>query len=575
MKRRNFLVNFLLWLLAFIFGYTVKTDRDINMLRPLNCYSKEGKVKQELVYRDIVSNVYQMKENNFEKGDYIKTLGYYTTGDGGHAEYIVKSSEEKNDDGSIISLNNGLQAHLIYNGLINVKWFGAKGDWDTTTQTGSDDTNAIQNAFNFSKIQKTSAYFPSGKYGVKSLDYNNSSAGIIGEGKASTFIVGIKSCNTLVSVKNSVYISIHDICFEGNHLAKTCLDTSFIQKDGPSIQNNYQEVRIRNYTKVGWKADSNNDCQFNHIMIEHVKKAVGLHIPANGGMIIFTNAMFLSPIKISCQNAVFNGCMIYGILVEGKDNNHIQMNGSYWYADSETKSNLYLVEDSIAYSPALNGARMENGYNNGTFIGGAGRLYNGATFISPHLFTTHGAKNQRLVSDTVRSLGPKGHVRIINGIISGDVNVNSTKNITVMKETTQVNGKYDIKSEYQVMKTSDGVSYSFMSGSEFGHHNSYGNASKYMGGTTSTVSNNEVTIIDKVPASGIIILRGAAKKAPIAVFIYSKLGDDEGLVTKLHEQRGKGGSHINLKVSSSSPIELKVSHTFLRKDVLHYTVIGS
>ncbi|MFE3894649.1 MULTISPECIES: glycosyl hydrolase family 28-related protein [unclassified Priestia] len=575
MERRNFLVNFLLWILAFIFGYTVKTDSGAKVLQQIDFYSEKGKNKKELVHRGIISDVYQMRKTDFKKGDYVKTLGYYTEGDGGHAEYVVKTSRVKDNGGSVISLNNGLQAHLIYNGLINVKWFGARGDWDITQKRGSDDTNAIQNTLDFAKLQKVNAYFPAGKYGVKSLKYDDSSAGIIGEGKASTFIVAIKPCDTLVSVRNSVYIPIRDICFEGNNFAKTCLDTSFTYKDGPSVQNDYQEVRIRSYAEIGWKADSNNDCQFNHIMIEPVKNAIGLHIPANGGMIIFNNAMFLSPIKMSCQNAVFNGCMIYGILIEGKDNNHIQMNGSYWYADPKTKSNLHLLEDAVAYSPALNGARMENGYDKGAFIGGTGRLCNGGTFISPHLFTTHGAKNQRLVSDTVRSLGPKGHIRIINGIILGDVNVNSTKNITIMKETTQVNGKYDIKSEYQMMKTSDGISYSFMSGSEFGHHNSYGSVSKYIGGTTPTISKNKVAVINKAPESGIIIIRGTVKKAPIAVFIYSKLQDDEGLVTKLHEQKGAGGSHIDLKISSNSPIELQVSHTSPRKDALHYTVIGS
>jgi len=575
LERRNFLVNFLLWILAFVFGYTLKTDNGTKVLQQVDWALGTEKKQKELVHRGIISDVNLMRKTNFKKGDYVKTLGYHIEGDGGHAEYIVKSSSLKDDGGSIISLNNGLQAHLIYNGLINVKWFGAKGNWNILSQKGTDDTGAVQKALNFAKTKKINVYFPSGSYGVKPLYYDDSSAGIIGDGKASTFIVAIERCNTLISIKNSVYIPIRDICFEGNNLAKTCLDTSFVRKDGPSVQNDYREVRIRNYTKVGWEADSNNDCKFDHILIESVKDTIGLHIPANGGMIIFNFAMFLSPLKMSCQNAVFNGCMLYGILIEGQDNNHIQMNGSYWYADPKTKNNLHLSEGAIAYSPALNGARMENGYNEGAFIGGTGRLYNGATFTSPHIFTTHKAKNQKLVSNTVKSIGPKGRIRIINGMVIGDVDTRSTENIEIIKETTQINGHYDTESEFQMLKTKDGISYSYMNGSEFGHNNNYGKISKYLGGTTPTITNNQQTTINKIPQAGIIIIKGTAKKAPMAVCVYSKMQEGKGVLTKLHEQKGAGGSQVNLTISTGSTFFLSVSHTHSRKNAFHYTVIGS
>lgn len=88
------------------------------------------------------------------------TLGYYTANDGGGAVYIVRSKTDSDTDngGSIIILDNGNVAELLFDDSVNVKWFGAKGDGTT------DDTTSINNALAFGK----NTVFPKATYLVSS-----------------------------------------------------------------------------------------------------------------------------------------------------------------------------------------------------------------------------------------------------------------------------------------------------------------------------------------------------------------------------------------------------------------------
>ena len=122
----------------------------------------------------IFTNVAQMKaDTTLKEGMSCQTLGYYNSEDGGHALYIIKSGELTEDKGSIIALNNGLFASLIFDGVLNVKQWGWNTDfttpfYNTIPYDITDTLNRIMNYINTNKLKgrKSSSiiYFPKGVY---------------------------------------------------------------------------------------------------------------------------------------------------------------------------------------------------------------------------------------------------------------------------------------------------------------------------------------------------------------------------------------------------------------------------
>lgn len=102
---------------------------------------------------DKVNTIEELKSQNLKVGDIVEVLGYYTAGDGaGHKRIIANE-----DDGSGVQLVNKLWANIVYNGEVNVSWFGAKGDGI------NDDRSFIQKSINFLK-EGEKLIFDSNKY---------------------------------------------------------------------------------------------------------------------------------------------------------------------------------------------------------------------------------------------------------------------------------------------------------------------------------------------------------------------------------------------------------------------------
>ena len=123
--------------------------------------------------------------NNLKNGDIVKSLGYYSTNDGGGAFYKIrtKTNDDVIDEGSIVELyDTNLVAELIIeNDTINVRTFGCKGD-NTT-----DDTTKLQNAIDFARTKKATTYIPAGEYKITST-LTTQAQTIKGESPRNTFI---------------------------------------------------------------------------------------------------------------------------------------------------------------------------------------------------------------------------------------------------------------------------------------------------------------------------------------------------------------------------------------------------
>ncbi|MGX5165069.1 hypothetical protein ACWKST_04490 [Limosilactobacillus reuteri] len=152
-------------------------------------------------YAKIYSNVADMvKDTTVVEGQYARTLGYYSVGDGGATMY--KFSETPTDFS--IAASNGLNAiPEINEQTVNVKQFGVMGD-------ASADCSDIVNKLS----KKYSLYFPAGSYLVeKQLDIYNGIYGQAGTAEqneytkkpissATTFVSGINGTKDVAVIAN-------------------------------------------------------------------------------------------------------------------------------------------------------------------------------------------------------------------------------------------------------------------------------------------------------------------------------------------------------------------------------------
>jgi Pectate lyase superfamily protein len=139
-------------------------------------------VSPQLVLTSVASS---LKSTPVSASSLVYVEGYYTAGDGGGGYFYAAPTAAPgtyvDNGGTVIvpsvGITDGSTAWLrIYSGLINILWFGAKGDGLT------DNTTFIQNALNTGK----SLFVPQGNFIVLStLTMNTFGQGIVGTGYAS------------------------------------------------------------------------------------------------------------------------------------------------------------------------------------------------------------------------------------------------------------------------------------------------------------------------------------------------------------------------------------------------------
>jgi len=100
---------------------------------------------------------------------------------GGQWHYDPLDSSPDNTATIVKCTSTGKVFKRIYDGVLNVKWFGTKGDYDEVSNIGTADTTALQNAFDLGALLKQKVISEKQKFLVTSelvikcdVDFNNS-----------------------------------------------------------------------------------------------------------------------------------------------------------------------------------------------------------------------------------------------------------------------------------------------------------------------------------------------------------------------------------------------------------------
>lgn len=168
----------------------------------------------------IVENISSLKTFNVNEANQVEVLGYYTKGDGGGGLFYWDNTSTETDNGGTVIQATGITTgrwKRVFSGAVNIKWFGAKGDWNRGTLTGTDDTVAIQSALN-AVPYGGSVKFPSGEYLISSTVTVSRWCEIYGEGLPFAIQgVQIHTENpdiTMMRVQTET-VNIHHIGFRG------------------------------------------------------------------------------------------------------------------------------------------------------------------------------------------------------------------------------------------------------------------------------------------------------------------------------------------------------------------------
>lgn len=194
--------NALEQLKQYVDTYFANLDVQEEINNKLDQMAEDGTL-QEIITAYIQANVAwtfasvaEMKTaENLISGSYAKTLGYYARGDEGGATYYITDTEQEGVYHE--TLDSGLYANIVTDGVVNVKQFGAKGDGTTN------DTTAISNAIDHAKegnlIVFPTATYVCNIYCTKALHFDMQGSKLIANNNSAVIkITGSKSSSSYV-----------------------------------------------------------------------------------------------------------------------------------------------------------------------------------------------------------------------------------------------------------------------------------------------------------------------------------------------------------------------------------------
>lgn len=140
-------------------------DNTSDLLKPIS--TATGLELQKRVYFvDAVSDLRAITNTTITRVD---TNRYWSGLEGGGGSYLadVLDTTSLDNGGTVIVSSSGIRFKLLYSDKISVKQFGARGDFNKTTDTGTDDTVPIQKAHD-NIPRGIDVFYPNGVYWVSS-----------------------------------------------------------------------------------------------------------------------------------------------------------------------------------------------------------------------------------------------------------------------------------------------------------------------------------------------------------------------------------------------------------------------
>jgi len=216
----------------------------------------------------------------------VQLLGYYQSGDTPDPiNYYLFSTTDADDGGSIVEAST-IKLHHDFLGFVNVKYFGAKGNWNSSTQTGADDTVSFQKALdylnqykNVRKGQGRCLFIPNGAYLIASLlipgisvnGENQFGLEISGQSESGTMLFFDHS-STQVGIENrEEAVSFRNLTINGSKL----FPASLVER---------KELLVKAYK---WSKHTDVDISFKNCTISNYNRFLDIY----GRGAIFDNCM--------------------------------------------------------------------------------------------------------------------------------------------------------------------------------------------------------------------------------------------------------------------------------------------
>lgn len=334
----------------------------------------------------------------------VRVGGRHTTADKGTGIY-VRVGTQPTHAAKFQSLDGGWWE--LNEPFPNVRQFGARGDGVT------DDTNAIQDAFDYCVTKSCMVQIPKGSYLVGPLAFNGrawrdnpsvfggqpSCRGLIGEGgiffgarfiaKAGAYTSG-QAVITGRNLSQKVITGIHIDC---NFIADVGLDVAWIgTADGnsgsaaPACANTFTNMLVENAVSMGCNFDQAADCLIQNITYRGGTPPVAFSLKLPGGAIQANNLRaYRGRWEVACQNAqISDSLLLGGLQVVSSALDNFTLTSCQLSTDPLTGYSVYSNTDPGFGTHAIF-------FNACFFLGGsahtyyfAGRWNMGAKFIDCH-----------------------------------------------------------------------------------------------------------------------------------------------------------------------------------------------